>query len=185
MPATRTKILLALSGGVDSAVCAHLLKEQGYDVRAVVMKMSELHEKTVAAAKEAAESLRIPLTVLDLRDVFRENVISYFIRSYQSGITPNPCVVCNPTVKFKYLIEEADRQGCAFAAIPVAVFQGSITAVAGLLEPIMTQQAVSNLSFTGSMLIFCVGVNLVWNTGIKVANMLPAIVFAVAFAFIL
>ena len=113
---TRTKILLALSGGVDSAVCAHLLKEQGYDVRAVVMKMSELHEKTVAAAKEAAESLRIPLTVLDLRDVFRENVISYFIRSYQSGITPNPCVVCNPTVKFKYLIEEADRQGCAFAA---------------------------------------------------------------------
>lgn len=49
----------------------------------------------------------------------------------------------------------------------------------------MTQQAVSNLSFTGSMLIFCVGVNLVWNTGIKVANMLPAIVFAVAFAFIL
>ncbi len=116
MPATRTKILLALSGGVDSAVCAHLLKEQGYDVRAVVMKMSELHEKTVAAAKEAAESLRIPLTVLDLRDVFRENVISYFIRSYQSGITPNPCVVCNPTVKFKYLIEEADRQGCAFAA---------------------------------------------------------------------
>ena len=76
-------------------------------------------------------------------------------------------------------------KGCAFAAIPVAVFQGSITAVAGLLEPIMTQQAVSNLSFTGSMLIFCVGVNLVWNTGIKVANMLPAIVFAVAFAFIL
>ena len=76
-------------------------------------------------------------------------------------------------------------KGCAFAAIPVAVFQGSITAVAGLLEPIMTQQAVSNLSFIGSMLIFCVGVNLVWNTGIKVANMLPAIVFAVAFAFIL
>lgn len=49
----------------------------------------------------------------------------------------------------------------------------------------MTEQAVSNLSFTGSMLIFCVGVNLVWNTGIKVANMLPATVFAVAFAFIL
>lgn len=76
-------------------------------------------------------------------------------------------------------------KGCAFAAIPVAILQGSITAVAGLLEPVMTQQAVSNLSFTGSMLIFCVGINLIWDKKIKVANMLPAIVFAVAFTFIL
>lgn len=76
-------------------------------------------------------------------------------------------------------------KGCAFAAIPVAILQGSITAVAGLLEPVMTQQAVSNLSFTGSMLIFCVGINLIWDKKIKVANMLPAIVFAVVFTFIL
>lgn len=116
MPATRTKILLALSGGVDSTVCAQLLKEQGYDVSAVVMKMSDLHDETVAAAKDAADSLGIPLTVLDLRKEFEKAVISYFIRSYQSGVTPNPCVVCNPMVKFKSLIEEADRQGCVFAA---------------------------------------------------------------------
>lgn len=116
MPATRTKVLLALSGGVDSTVCAHLLKEQGYDVRAVVMQMSDLHGGTINAAKDAAKSLGIPLTVLDLREPFYDNVISYFIRSYQSGVTPNPCVMCNPTVKFKNLIAEADRQGCAFAA---------------------------------------------------------------------
>lgn len=110
------KVLVALSGGVDSTVCAHLLKQQGYDVSAVVMKMSDLHDSTVAAAQDAADSLGIPLTVLDLRKEFDEEIISYFIRSYQNGITPNPCVVCNPKLKFNYLIKEADRQGCAFAA---------------------------------------------------------------------
>ena len=116
MPAVRTKVLVALSGGVDSSVCAYLLKEQGYDVTAVVMKMSPLHDDTVEAAKQAAAELKIPLTVLDLQEQFRANVIDYFVRSYRLGITPNPCVVCNPTVKFKALIDEADRQGCAFAA---------------------------------------------------------------------
>ncbi len=111
-----TKVLVALSGGVDSTVCAHLLKKQGYDVSAVVMKMSDLHESTVAAAQDAADSLGIPLTVLDLRAEFEQEIISYFIRSYQNGITPNPCVVCNPKLKFNYLIKEADRQGCDFAA---------------------------------------------------------------------
>lgn len=110
------KVLVALSGGVDSTVCAHLLKQQGYEVSAVVMKMSDLHDSTVAAAQDAADSLGIPLTVLDLRKEFDEEIISYFIRSYQNGITPNPCVICNPKLKFNYLIREADRKGCAFAA---------------------------------------------------------------------
>lgn len=75
-------------------------------------------------------------------------------------------------------------KGCIFSAIPVALFQGTITLLARSIEPIMTETALSNLSFVGNMLIFCVGVNLVWeNTRIKVANMLPAIVIAVAWAF--
>ena len=75
-------------------------------------------------------------------------------------------------------------RGCVFSAIPVAVFQGSITALAGLVRPLMTQNALANLSLIGSILIFCVGVNLVWGKKIKVANLLPAIVIAVIAAFL-
>ena len=76
-------------------------------------------------------------------------------------------------------------KGCMFSAIPIALFQGSITILAGFMEPFLTVQALSNLSMTGSMMIFCVGVNLVWGRKIKVANLLPALVVAVAWAFII
>ena len=75
-------------------------------------------------------------------------------------------------------------RGAAFSAIPVAVFQGSITVLAGLVKPIMTDAALANLSLVGNVLIFCVGVNLVWGKKIRVANLLPAIVAAVIAAFL-
>lgn len=75
-------------------------------------------------------------------------------------------------------------KGCLFSALPVAVFQGAITALSTLLEPIMTEAALSNLSLVGSVLIFCVGLNLLSAKKIRVANLLPSIVFAVAFAFV-
>ena len=75
-------------------------------------------------------------------------------------------------------------KGCIFSAIPVAVFQGTITALSRLLEPIMTPAALNNLSLVGSVLIFCVGVNLVWGKKIRVADMLPSLVFAVACAYL-
>ncbi len=75
-------------------------------------------------------------------------------------------------------------RGAVFSAIPVAVFQGSITALAELLRPVMTDGALANLSLVGNVLIFCVGINLVWGKKIKVANLLPAIVFAVTAAFL-
>lgn len=74
-------------------------------------------------------------------------------------------------------------KGCAFSAIPVALFQGSITILAKGIEPIMTEPALNNLSLVGSMLIFCVGVNLIGEKKFKVANMLPAIVIAVLWSF--
>lgn len=75
-------------------------------------------------------------------------------------------------------------KGCIFSAIPVGLFQGSITLLARLVEPLMTEQALSNMSLTGSMLIFCVGVNLIWGKKVKVANLLPAIFLAVAWTFL-
>ena len=75
-------------------------------------------------------------------------------------------------------------RGCVFSAIPVAMFQGSITVLAGFLRPVMTDGALANLSLVGNVLIFCVGVNLVWGKKIKVANLLPGIVCAVIAAFL-
>ena len=76
-------------------------------------------------------------------------------------------------------------RGCIFSAIPVLVFQGTIALLARLLQPIMPSAAVGNLSTVGSILIFCVGVNLIWGTKFRVANMLPALIVAVAAAFVL
>jgi uncharacterized membrane protein YqgA involved in biofilm formation len=73
-------------------------------------------------------------------------------------------------------------KGCIFSAIPVALLQGSVTLLARVLEPVMTEMAVSNLTLTGNVLILCVGVNLIWPKTIRVANVLPAIVIAVLFA---
>ncbi len=75
-------------------------------------------------------------------------------------------------------------KGCIFSAIPVFVFQGIITALARLIKPLMTTAALANLSLVGSILIFCIGLNTVWDKRIKVANLLPSLVFAVAIAFL-
>lgn len=75
-------------------------------------------------------------------------------------------------------------KGCIFSAIPVAVFQGGITLLSTFIEPLLTDAAMANLSLTGSMLIFCVGLNLIWGKKIKVANLLPTLIVAVAWAFL-
>ena len=73
-------------------------------------------------------------------------------------------------------------KGCIFSAIPVGLFQGSVTLLARLVEPLLTAAALSSLSLVGSVLIFCVGVNLIWKNTIRVANLLPALLVAVAWA---
>ena len=75
-------------------------------------------------------------------------------------------------------------KGCAFSAIPVGILQGSVTVLAKFIKPVMTDAALANLSLIGSILIFCVGLNLVWGKKIRVANLLPAIVLAVVLAFL-
>lgn len=75
-------------------------------------------------------------------------------------------------------------KGTAFSVIPLAVVQGSVTLIAKLIKPFLTDAAVTNISFVGSMMIFCVGVNLMFDKKIRVANMLPTLLFAVAFSFL-
>lgn len=75
-------------------------------------------------------------------------------------------------------------KGCIFSAIPVGILQGGVTLLAKLLQPLMTEAALWNLSMVGSVLIFCVGINLVWGKTVRVANLLPAVIFAIAAAFL-
>ena len=75
-------------------------------------------------------------------------------------------------------------RGCAFSAIPVFAFEGSITLLAGLLSPVMTELALAYLSLVGSLLIFCIGVNLIWGKKVSVANMLPSVLLAVLAAYL-
>jgi tRNA-specific 2-thiouridylase len=107
----KDKVLVALSGGVDSSVCVYLLQKAGYEVGGVVLKMSPAHEQTVQDAKKAAADLGIPLYVKDMCDAFERNVVDYFVEEYKNGRTPNPCIVCNPTVKFKALVDTAEEYG--------------------------------------------------------------------------
>lgn len=116
MPATSVKVLVALSGGVDSSVCVRLLQEKGYDVTAAVLEMTPHHKDAVKAAQNAADALNIKLYVKQMYDEFSRNVIDYFTKAYKNGITPNPCVVCNPLVKFKAIADIADELGIKYIA---------------------------------------------------------------------
>ncbi|HOP11930.1 MAG TPA: tRNA 2-thiouridine(34) synthase MnmA, partial [Oscillospiraceae bacterium] len=109
-------VLVALSGGVDSGVCALLLQKAGYRVGGVYMVMSKQHEQGVEKAEKAAKQLGIPLFTVNAQKEFEENIIAYFINEYANGRTPNPCVLCNPTIKFKHLTECADQNGYDYIA---------------------------------------------------------------------
>lgn len=111
MDQSEKRVLVALSGGVDSCVCIQLLREQGYEVEALVLRFSDAHDKAVADAQTAARQLGVPLTVEDCSALFEHSVIDPFCREYCAGRTPNPCLICNPLVKFRLLCDCADRMG--------------------------------------------------------------------------
>ena len=109
------------------------------------------------------------------------------VGSIQDGLTGDYSILATKAVLDLIIImvmSSSMGRGAVFSAIPVAVLQGTMTALAGLLRPIMTEAALNNLSLVGNVLIFCVGINLVWGKKVKVANLLPAIVLAVAAAFV-
>lgn len=105
------KIVVGLSGGVDSAVTAYLLKEQGYEVIGVTLCMHGNAEKEIADAAEVAKRIGIRHRIVELREKFKEQIIGYFTESYKRGETPNPCMVCNPLMKWTALLSVAEEEG--------------------------------------------------------------------------
>ena len=109
-----TDIVLGFSGGVDSSVCAALLRREGMRVQGLYLDNSG--ENARREAEEAAAQIGIPLRVLDIRDELEEKVCAPFAACYARGETPNPCILCNPSLKFKSLLAEAGRVGAAWIA---------------------------------------------------------------------
>ena len=101
------KVVLGFSGGVDSAVCARLLKDSGYEVHGLYMDNTDA--AALADAVNTAEYIGIPLRVVDVHRELDSLVCSRFAESYLRGETPNPCIICNPTLKFRTLLEYADE----------------------------------------------------------------------------
>ncbi len=122
----KKKILVAMSGGVDSSVAAYLIKSQGYDALGVTLKLySDEGAGSEAAcclssdiedAKNVAMRLGIPHHVFNFSDNFKESVIDRFIATYKAGGTPNPCIDCNRYIKWKQLLTRADIMGCSHIA---------------------------------------------------------------------
>jgi len=124
------KVVVAMSGGVDSSIAAALLKKKGYEVTGVTMKVWDGEtlprdgtrhscygpdeQENIADAQEVAQALGIPFHIFDLRQEYKTEVLDYFCREYLSGRTPNPCVRCNHRVKFDALLKKARSSGLEF-----------------------------------------------------------------------
>ncbi|WP_317719552.1 tRNA 2-thiouridine(34) synthase MnmA [Clostridium tetani] len=124
----KKKVLVGMSGGVDSSVAAYLLKEQGYEVIGATMQIwqddKEFIEReggccslsAVADARRVANKIGIPFYVMNFKDAFKKNVIDYFVDEYMEGRTPNPCVACNKFIKFSSFLDKAMNLGIDYVA---------------------------------------------------------------------
>jgi tRNA-specific 2-thiouridylase len=125
----KKKVVVAMSGGVDSSVAALILKEEGYEVIGVTLSLWEEEEaslpdsyrgccslKAVNDAKKVSFALEIPHYTLNFKEAFKKSVIDYFVKEYVSGRTPNPCLKCNEIIKFDLLLKKAFSLGAEYLA---------------------------------------------------------------------
>lgn len=110
------KVVIGMSGGVDSSVSAYLLKKRGYSVVGITMIQDDNISRELSTCREICQKLGIEHKIVDVRENFKNKIINYFLNSYQNGITPSPCVICDDEIKFKTLFEVADKIGAQFVA---------------------------------------------------------------------
>ena len=107
----KEKVIVAMSGGVDSSDATYLMIKEGYEVIGITLDLYEGNETILNDAKKVADSFGIKWYKADYRQDFKENIISYFISTYRKGKTPNPCSYCNKWGKFQYLYNEMQKFG--------------------------------------------------------------------------
>lgn len=108
------RVLIGISGGVDSSVAAALLKEQGYEVIGLTFVFTDEFDSTDAI--KVCEKLNIEHHIVDYKEIFKKTIIDKFLNDYKSGVTPNPCVTCNKEVKFNFLYQKMQEYNCDYIA---------------------------------------------------------------------
>ena len=126
MSKSKTRVVVAMSGGVDSSVAAYILKQEGYDVVGIFMK--NWHDSSVTISKDCpwledsydamlvCEKLSIPFQVIDLSDDYKNKIVDYMFNEYKKGNTPNPDILCNREIKFDLFLKLALKLGADFIA---------------------------------------------------------------------
>lgn len=114
------KVMVGMSGGIDSSVTAYMLQKEGYEVEGVYLKLHNrtdgYHERNLSYIEDVAKFLNIKYHVLDLADKFTAEIYDYFVDSYLEGTTPNPCVKCNKQIKFGAMLKFAQEKGSSYLA---------------------------------------------------------------------